>query len=71
MSKKNYVKNIFTKDNSIFKLSRTENIHEKWRGRLFLELSDDEKRKIRNTTIHAMIFMQQQPKTGDTSFTKS
>lgn len=67
MTVRDYVKGIFTKDNSIFKLSRTEKIHEKWRGRSFLELTDDEKRKIRNTTIHAIIFMQQQPKTGDTS----
>lgn len=67
MTVRDYVKGIFTKDNSIFKLSRTEKIHEKWRGKSFLELTDDERRKIRNTTIHAIIFMQQQPKTGDTS----
>ena len=67
MTVRDYVKGIFSKDNSVFKLSRTEKIHEKWRGKAFVELSDDEKRKIRNTTIHAIIFMQQHPNIGDTS----
>jgi len=67
MTVRDYVKGVFSKDNSVFKLSRTEKIHEKWRGKAFVELSEDEKRKIRNTTIHAIIFMQQHPTIGDTS----
>lgn len=67
MTVRDYVKGIFTKDKSVFKLSRSDKIHERWRGKAFLELSEDEQRKIRNTTIHAIIFMQQHPVNGDTS----
>lgn len=67
MTVRDYVKGIFSKDKSVFKLSRSDKIHERWRGKAFLELSDDEQRKIRNTTIHAIIFMQQHPLNGDTS----
>lgn len=67
MTVRDFVKGTFTKDGSAFKLSKTEKIHERWRGKQFHELSPDEQRKIRNTTIHAIIFMQQQSKQGDTS----
>lgn len=67
MTVRDYVKGMFSKDKSVFKLSRSDKIHERWRGKAFLELSDDEQRKIRNTTIHAIIFMQQHPVSGDTS----
>ncbi len=67
MTVRDYVKGIYSKDASHFKLSRTDKIHERWRGKTFLELSSEEQRRIRNTTIHAIIFMQQQPKRGDTS----
>jgi len=67
MTVRDFVKGTFTKDNSLFKLSKTSKIHERWRGRAFSELTPDEQRKIRNTTIHAIIFMQQQTKSGDTS----
>jgi hypothetical protein len=67
MTVRDYVKGVFSKDKSVFKLSRSEKIHERWRGKAFLELPDDEQRKIRNTTIHAIIFMQKHPVSGDTS----
>lgn len=67
MTVRDYVKGIFSKDQSVFRLSRSDKIHERWRGKAFLELSEDEQRKIRNTTIHAIIFMQQHPANGDTS----
>lgn len=67
MTIRDYVKGIFSKDKSVFRLSKSEKIHERWRGKAFLELSEDEQRKIRNTTIHAIIFMQQHPVNGDTS----
>jgi hypothetical protein len=67
MTVRDYVKGVFSKDNTVFKLSRSDKIHERWRGKAFLELSEDEQRKIRNTTIHAIIFMQQHPANGDTS----
>lgn len=67
MTVRDYVKGIFSKDKSVFRLSRSDKIHERWRGKAFGELSEDEQRKIRNTTIHAIIFMQQHPVNGDTS----
>lgn len=67
MTVRDYVKGIYSKDGSQFKLSRIDKIHERWQGKLFSELSSEEQRRIRNTTIHAIIFMQQQPKRGDTS----
>lgn len=67
MTIRDYTNGVFSKDNSVFKLSKTEKIHERWRGKAFIELNKDEKRKVRNTTIHAIIFMQQHPREGDTS----
>lgn len=56
-----FVNGIFSGDGKVFKLSNTENINERWRGRAFAELSVEEKRRIRNTTIHAIIFEQKYP----------
>lgn len=67
MTVRDYVKGIFSKDGKIFKLSRTEKVHSKWRGKAFAELNEEEQRRIRNTTIHAIIFMQRSPEKGDTS----
>lgn len=67
MTVRDYVKGIFSKDGKVFKLSRSEKVHSKWKGKAFAELDDDEQRRIRNTTIHAIIFMQRSPETGDTS----
>ncbi|MDD2580875.1 MAG: DUF262 domain-containing protein [Desulfuromonadaceae bacterium] len=67
MTVRDFVKGVFSKDKSVFKLSRTEKIHSRWRGKAFVELEEDEQRKIKNTTIHAIIFMQQHPVDGDTS----
>lgn len=67
MTVRDYVKGIFSKDGKVFKLSRTEKVHSKWKGKAFSELEDEEQRRIRNTTIHAIIFMQRSPSIGDTS----
>ena len=67
MTVRDFVKGIFSKDGKVFKLSRTGKIHEKWRGKAFAELEEEEQRRIRNTTIHAIIFMQRSPEDGDTS----
>lgn len=67
MTVRDYVKGIFTKDSSVFKLSKSDKIHERWKGKAFLELQPEEQRKIRNTTIHAIVFMQKSPTDGDTS----
>jgi hypothetical protein len=67
MTVRDYVKGIFSKDGKIFRLSRSDKIHERWRGKAFAELDDEEQRRIRNTTIHAIIFTQRKPASGDTS----
>ncbi|MFQ8921897.1 MAG: DUF262 domain-containing protein [Clostridium paraputrificum] len=56
-----YVTGIFTGDGKVFKLSNTTNINERWRGKAFNELSSDEQRKIRNSSIHAIVFEQKHP----------
>ncbi len=62
-----YVRGIFSGDNKVFKLSKSEKINSRWRGKAFSELGDAEQRRIRNTTIHAIIFIQEHPSEGDTS----
>ena len=62
-----FVRGIFSKDGKGFALSRSEKINSRWRGKSFVELNDTEQRRVRNTTIHAIIFSQQQPGEEDTS----
>lgn len=62
-----FVRGIFSKDERIFRLSRSDKINQRWRGKAFSELGDAEQRRIRNTTIHAIIFVQQHPDNDDTS----
>lgn len=62
-----YVTGIWSKDEKIFKLSNSEKVNERWRGKAFKELSSAEQRRIRSTTIHAIIFEQSKPKDNDTS----
>ena len=67
MTVNDYVRGIFSTDEKVFKLTRSERINKRWRGKAFSELSDVEQRKIKNTTIHAIIFVQERPATGNTS----
>lgn len=62
-----YVNGIFSTDKKIFKLSNSEKINKRWRNKAFQELTSDEKRKIRSTTIHAIVFEQKKPENNDTS----
>lgn len=62
-----YVKGIFSQDTKVFKLSNTEKINARWRGKAFVELSDTEQKRIKNTTIHAIIFEQKIYSEKDTS----
>lgn len=63
-----YVKRgIFSADGKVFKLSNSEKINQRWRNKAFTELSVDDQRKIRSTTIHAIIFEQKKPENDDTS----
>jgi hypothetical protein len=62
-----YVRGIFSTDEKVFKLTRSPRINARWRGKAFGELDDTEQRKIKNTTIHAIIFVQDKPAAGNTS----
>lgn len=62
MTVNDYVNGIFSGDGKVFKLSNSENINARWRGKAFAELETEEKRRIRNTTIHAIIFEQKYPR---------
>lgn len=67
MSVRDYMRGIFSGDGKTFKLSNSEKINKRWRGKAFAELSEDAKRRIKSTTIHAIIFEQKHPKEDDTS----
>ncbi len=56
-----FVCGTFSKNGKTFKLSNSKIINERWRGKTFKELSEDEQRRIKNTTIHAIIFEQRKP----------
>lgn len=60
-------KGVFSADKKAFKLSNSEKINKRWRNKSFNELSVDDKRKIKSTTIHAIIFEQKKPENDDTS----
>ncbi len=65
-----YVRGLWSGDDGdkVFKLSNSkEKINSRWRDRAFSELTDSEQRKIKTTTIHAIIFEQREPKDNDTS----
>ena len=62
-----YVNGIWSKDKKVFKLSNTEKINKRWRGKAFNELDNSDQRRIRSTTIHAIIFEQRAPADNDTS----
>lgn len=67
MTVRDYVKGFFSADNKPFRLSNSEKINIRWRNKLFSELSVDDQRKIKSTTIHTIIFEQKKPENGDTS----
>lgn len=48
-------------DNSEFKLVNSELINERWRDKCFRELSETDKRRLKNYTIHAIVFEQKYP----------
>ncbi|QUH31142.1 DUF262 domain-containing protein [Vallitalea guaymasensis] len=53
---------IYSKDSSVFKLSNSNKINKRWRGKSFKQLEPEEQRRIKSTTIHAIIFEQKTPK---------
>ncbi len=63
-----YVKEgVWRKDGKPFKLSNTDKINERYRGKSFIELPSQDQRRIRSTTIHAIMFEQKSPNDNDTS----
>lgn len=62
-----FVKGIFSSDGKVFKLSNSDKVNSRWKGKAFVELIDTDQKKIRSTTIHAIIFQQKAPKDDDTS----
>lgn len=63
-----FMRGIWSGDDKVFKLSNIpEKINGRWKGKAFAELTETEQRKIKTTTIHAIIFEQKTPKDGDTS----
>ena len=68
MTVNDYVKGIWSGDNTVFTLSNIPGkINHRWKGKAYNQLSESEQRKIKTTTIHAIIFEQKQPKDDDTS----
>lgn len=62
-----YMRGVFTADKKVFKLSNSEKINVRWRNKAFSELSTDDQRKLKSTTIHAIIFEQKKPENDGTS----
>jgi uncharacterized protein with ParB-like and HNH nuclease domain len=67
MTVNDYINGIFSTDKKVFQLTNSEKINKRWRGKAFAELSETDQRKIRATTIHCIIFKQEEPKDNDTS----
>lgn len=68
MTVNDFIKGIWSGDNSVFTLSNIAGkINHRWKGKAYNQLTDSEQRKIKTTTIHAIIFEQKQPKDDDTS----
>ena len=56
------MKNTWAGTSKEFRLYNTDLINERWRGMVYEELSEDDKRRFRTYTIHAIVFEQKQPK---------
>lgn len=68
MTVNDFIKGIWSGDNTVFTLSNIPGkINHRWKGKAYSQLSESEQRKIKTTTIHAIIFEQKQPKDDDTS----
>lgn len=62
-----YVKGVWSGDGKVFRLFNSPVINSRWRNKAFSELTKDDQRRIRSTTIHAIIFEQKKPENDDTS----
>lgn len=57
----------FGNEDAVFRLTNSERINERWRNKAFDELAAPDQRRLRQATIHAIIFEQRMPKDDDTS----
>lgn len=62
MTMHDFIQGYFSDTKKPFVLSNNKQINEKWRKKSYADLTDHEKRKIDNTMIHAVVFMQKYPK---------
>ena len=62
-----YIRGIFSADEKVFRLSNSEKINHRWRNKAFSELNSEDQRKIKSTTIHAIVFEQKKPENTDAS----
>jgi hypothetical protein len=67
MTVRDYVRGIFSTDSKVFRLTKSNKVNPRWQGKAFSELTETEQRKIKNTTIHSIIFVQAHPSDDDTS----
>ena len=59
---------IWRGDNSVFRLVDSNMINNRWRNKTFEELSESDKRRLKNYTIHAIIFEQRRPANDSAMF---
>lgn len=59
---------IWRGDDSVFRLFDSKVINERWRNKTFSELSETDKRRLKNYTIHAIIFEQRRPANDSAMF---
>lgn len=60
-----FIKGVYPSDKSVFKLSSS--VNEKWANKTFSQLSISEQRRFKTTTLHSIIFQQNEPRNDDTS----
>jgi hypothetical protein len=60
-----FVKGIFSADESPFRLLNSQSIDQRWRGKSFDQLTSAEKRRILSTTIHTIIFSYRENSKGE------
>lgn len=53
---------VWSGDSTVFRLYDSELINKRWRGKSFKELDEDDKRRLKNYCLHAIIFEQKTPK---------
>ena len=53
---------VWSDDDTVFRLVNSSQINVRWRDKSFKDLSDDDKRRLKNYTIHAIIFEQKSPR---------